>query len=189
MHPYLSFGSGSHLRQPGESLEGGALGLFKSLMHRIPDFCDQLALKKKKSRKVLTLEKLEMLELQFQKNPVWNNELIEWIADRLTIPRSKVYKWNWDRKKKEVSRQEEFAAASQRVPFIPISEQMEDANSQRNSGLVSMAYDTAVREETESELQSESLLSELTNGTASGSLAAKLEGACAADVTAKSITA
>jgi len=33
-------------------------------------------------------------------NPHWTNEDVDRIAQKLNIEKSKVYKWNWDQKKK-----------------------------------------------------------------------------------------
>ena len=42
-----------------------------------------------------------MLEGEYQRNSNWNTEQISRLAKRLSLPRTKVYKWSWDRRKKE----------------------------------------------------------------------------------------
>ena len=58
--------------------------------------------KKKKQRKSLTIEQLRMLEEAFERNANWSSTDIEAIAERTQVSRTKVYKWNWDRKRKEI---------------------------------------------------------------------------------------
>lgn len=41
------------------------------------------------------------LELSYQRNPEWSNEEIDRLARLIQIPFTKVYKWNWERKKKD----------------------------------------------------------------------------------------
>ena len=45
-----------------------------------------------------------MLEAEFQKSPEWSTQRITQIAQRLGLKRSKVYKWNFDRRKKQHSK-------------------------------------------------------------------------------------
>lgn len=40
-----------------------------------------------------------LLEEEFQRDPNWDRRKIASLAQRLQISRTKVYKWNWDRKK------------------------------------------------------------------------------------------
>lgn len=40
------------------------------------------------------------LEEEFNKNPHWTNEDVDKISKRLGLDKAKVYKWNWDQKKK-----------------------------------------------------------------------------------------
>ena len=47
-----------------------------------------------------------MLENQYQLNPNWTNETIVMLSERLGVTRTKIYKWNWDRKKKQLADQE-----------------------------------------------------------------------------------
>ena len=41
-----------------------------------------------------------MLEFEYEKDPNWNTEKISSLARRLKLKHTKVYKWNWERKKK-----------------------------------------------------------------------------------------
>ena len=55
----------------------------------------------KKNRQRLTYEQLSILEVEFLKQPDWSDRgHINRIAKRLGLSKSKIYKWNWDRKKK-----------------------------------------------------------------------------------------
>ena len=79
--------------------------------------------KKKKARRVrLTTFQLEALEENFQKNNNWDADLTDKIAAQLSLTIQKVYKWNWDRKKKELlmtnSRWAQPGAITS-VPFTP----------------------------------------------------------------------
>ena len=42
-----------------------------------------------------------MLEAHYQANPHWTNQQIQDLADAIGVNFTKVYKWNWERKKKE----------------------------------------------------------------------------------------
>jgi len=41
-----------------------------------------------------------ILENEFQKNPNWNNVKYAELCKLLQTTKSRIYKWNWDRKKK-----------------------------------------------------------------------------------------
>lgn len=41
------------------------------------------------------------LEARYRRDPNWTNLDIQELADLIKIPFSKVYKWNWERKKKD----------------------------------------------------------------------------------------
>ena len=43
----------------------------------------------------------EFLEVQFQQKAHWDNDEIEELAKQVGVSFAKVYKWNWERKKKE----------------------------------------------------------------------------------------
>ena len=42
-----------------------------------------------------------VLEQEYQRDANWDTEKIAEIADRLGLNRTKVYKWSWDRRKKD----------------------------------------------------------------------------------------
>ena len=46
---------------------------------------------------------IDLLERAYQQNANWGNQEFDELAERLNISRSKVYKWNWDRKKKDLA--------------------------------------------------------------------------------------
>ena len=61
----------------------------------------------KKRRQRLTNEQQMMLEEEFQKTQDWQGRgVLNSLAKRLGLTRSKIYKWNWDRKKKDLVSQE-----------------------------------------------------------------------------------
>ena len=43
-----------------------------------------------------------MLESEHQRDANWDTERIKLFADKLNLAHSKVYKWTWDRRKKEL---------------------------------------------------------------------------------------
>ena len=55
----------------------------------------------RKRRIRLLPEQAEFLEIEFLKNPMWTSRKMSQISKRLSLAKSKIYKWNWDRKKKE----------------------------------------------------------------------------------------
>ena len=55
---------------------------------------------KKKKRLILNDDQIQILEQNYQVNPNWSNETIVMLSERLGVTRTKIYKWNWDRKKK-----------------------------------------------------------------------------------------
>ena len=42
-----------------------------------------------------------MFKAEYEANPNWSNEMIAILSERVGVSRTKVYKWNWDRKKKD----------------------------------------------------------------------------------------
>jgi hypothetical protein len=55
----------------------------------------------KKQRQRLTTSQIAYLEHEFKKNPYWNKAIQHQICSRLGLSVAKIYKWNWDRRKKE----------------------------------------------------------------------------------------
>jgi DNA-binding MarR family transcriptional regulator len=51
--------------------------------------------------KRFTREQIQVLEQLYKKNPDWEKDQIKRLAERLDLSERKVYKWNWDRQKKE----------------------------------------------------------------------------------------
>lgn len=65
--------------------------------------CDPDDAMSKKRRQRLTYEQQMYLEHEFQKKQDWSHKgHLNELAKRLGLSRSKIYKWNWDRKKKEL---------------------------------------------------------------------------------------
>ena len=55
----------------------------------------------KRRRQRLTNEQHEILEFEFEKNPDWSDKVfMKQLSKRLHLSKSKIYKWNWDRKRK-----------------------------------------------------------------------------------------
>lgn len=62
---------------------------------------DDCSVKKRRHR--LTFEQQRILEAEFQKQPNWSRPgLLKKLSERLGLSKGKIYKWNWDRKKKEL---------------------------------------------------------------------------------------
>ena len=57
--------------------------------------------KKEKTRSRMSYEQIQMLEIEYERNPNWVTRDITNIAQRLQLSRTKIYKWHWDRKKKD----------------------------------------------------------------------------------------
>ena len=51
----------------------------------------------------MTMAQSHLLEIEFQRNPNWTSAQVKAIAERMELSRVKVYKWGWDRKKKEIA--------------------------------------------------------------------------------------
>ena len=57
--------------------------------------------REKRRRTRMTKEQIQILENEFQRDHNWSTAKIKEIAVRVQLGRVKVYKWSWDRKKKE----------------------------------------------------------------------------------------
>ena len=70
----------------------------------------------------MTAEQTAAMEVEWQRNLAWTSSRISSIAKRLALGRTKVYKWTWDRKKKESMEGETGAAASSSIatPSAPV---------------------------------------------------------------------
>ena len=67
----------------------------------------------KKRRQRLTQEQQLVLEQEFLRQPDWSRRgVLHNLSKRLGLQRSKIYKWNWDRKKKELATQKAQASSS-----------------------------------------------------------------------------
>ena len=60
---------------------------------------------KKQARRRMTPQQKELLEARFQENSNWSMDLVQDLAQLLNLSSQKVYKWNWDRKQKELCEQ------------------------------------------------------------------------------------
>ena len=57
-----------------------------------------------RKRKRLTQEVAKILEANYLRNPNWDVKTIAALAVQLNLTQTKVYKWRWDRHKKEITR-------------------------------------------------------------------------------------
>ena len=53
-------------------------------------------------RQILSQEEVTLLESHFQRDPNWSPDKLNQLSLRLNRSRTQIYKWNWDRKKKEL---------------------------------------------------------------------------------------
>ncbi len=53
-----------------------------------------------RNRRKLRKREVSFLEKAFAQSPIWDKEYISKLADEIGLPYYKVYKWNWDQKKK-----------------------------------------------------------------------------------------
>lgn len=61
--------------------------------------------RQKQRRLRLTADQIAILEAEFQKNANWTSKDMAKLSTRLAVEKSKIYKWNWDRKRKELASQ------------------------------------------------------------------------------------
>lgn len=67
--------------------------------------------RQKQRRLRLTADQIGVLETEFQKNANWTGRDMAKLSTRLAVEKSKIYKWNWDRKRKELTSQGATSAA------------------------------------------------------------------------------
>jgi len=48
-------------------------------------------------------DQIKVLENEYLKFQDWSREYMKYLADKLGLRESQVYKWHWDQKKKEVA--------------------------------------------------------------------------------------
>ena len=86
----------------------------------------------------MTREQLKILKQEFQKDPNWEGQEFTNLAQRLGVPRIKIYKWWWDVRKKhekatkEVSIEQDRHATAGETPSPwqatqTLSEKVEDS--------------------------------------------------------------
>ena len=108
-------------------LKGEALRRLTTLQ-ALPLIQQQVALKKRRAPIVqnarirLNQAQRARLELSYLRNPNWSNEEIEDLANLIKIPFTKVYKWNWERKKKDRKQYTLYELASLYPEVGPCSE-------------------------------------------------------------------
>ena len=69
------------------------LNLILSDICEIPVQCEKI--KKRASQ-----EEIEFLEMEFKINSKWNKETVKRIQSKIGFSNDKIYKWNWDKRKK-----------------------------------------------------------------------------------------
>ena len=62
--------------------------------------------KKRLTRTRMTYEQKEYLKARFDENPNWSAADIERLSMQLGLGQTKIYKWNWDEKKKVLAEAE-----------------------------------------------------------------------------------
>ena len=55
----------------------------------------------KRRRRLFNVSDQAILEAEFQKNAQWSVELTQILSERLGVKRLKIYKWNYDRHRRE----------------------------------------------------------------------------------------
>ena len=75
----------------------------------------------------LNAEQQQILELEYQKQQNWGTEKIKELANRLNLGRTKVYKWNWDRRKKEASQDQRREKRKYEVKVAEIDKYMDES--------------------------------------------------------------
>ena len=61
----------------------------------------------------MNTEQQEILNREYIRNPNWSSSQIQEFATRLGLTRTKVYKWNWDRRNKTRSETQQLESSSQ----------------------------------------------------------------------------
>ena len=61
--------------------------------------------KKHIRRRRLTREQIALLETEYVRDSNFSSSRITALATRLQLGRTKIYKWSWDRRKKEIADQ------------------------------------------------------------------------------------
>lgn len=64
-----------------------------------------------------------MLETRYSLNKNWTNGEIKELAKRLEVPFAKIYKWHWERKKKDQKDTLSIMRLRQMIPVAPLIEQ------------------------------------------------------------------
>ena len=83
---------------------GGKIDYAKVLAESTQKYLDRQT---KQRRIFLSEEQLDVLEHHFQSREDWSVHLMDVLSQRLSISRTKVYKWKWERKKKQVKEAKE----------------------------------------------------------------------------------
>ena len=83
----------------------GSVNLNDIVSHILKDKACDDGNRTKQRRLRLTGDQIAILESEFQKNANWTSKDMVKLSTRLAVEKSKIYKWNWDRKRKELASQ------------------------------------------------------------------------------------
>ena len=89
-------------RDSNASDSAASLDLAKALLKSTQEHRDQLEAKLQCRRQLWSAKDKSLLESYFQDyGPIWSKEKLDSLSLQLKRSRTQIYKWNWDRKKKE----------------------------------------------------------------------------------------
>ena len=74
--------------------------LYNQLKQALINYYLNSANTQKKKKKRITEEDIETLEKEFKLNTKWNKETVRRISNDIGFSSDKIYKWNWDKKRK-----------------------------------------------------------------------------------------
>ena len=122
----------NHIKVDAQSEEirvGGVEGL--KLRAGLPMYKKRRAPSVQKPRIRLNQAQKARLELSYQRNADWSNSEIEELAALVGVPFTKVYKWSWERKKKD-QRHVSLQELAQLYPEV-CDQQVEDTSEDLNN--------------------------------------------------------
>ena len=89
-------------REPNASESAASIDLARALLESTQEHRDQLEAKLQSRRQLWSAKDKSLLESYFQEcGPTFSKEKLNSLSLQLKRSRAQIYKWNWDRKKKE----------------------------------------------------------------------------------------
>ena len=89
-------------RESNASESAASIDLARVLLKSTQEHRDQLEAKLQSRRQLWSAKDKSLLESYFQEDgPTWSKEKLNSLSLQLKRSRAQIYKWNWDRKKKE----------------------------------------------------------------------------------------